>query len=90
MCWINGRFHSVCHSLPTPSVYLEWQPSGRGLCACVFVCVWTQSDWLTVVVNPVTSPSILCAVSDPVPWLWIMGRERAHPEAVLALFADTS
>lgn len=34
------------------------------------------------VVSAITSPSILSAVTDPVPWLWIMGREKAHPEAL--------
>ncbi len=37
------------------------------------------------VVSSVSSPSILSAVTDPVPWLWIMGRDRAHPEALFAV-----
>ena len=50
---------------------LQWSPSGRRM--------------LMAVVSAITSPSILSAVTDPVPWLWIMGRERAHPEALFAV-----
>lgn len=37
------------------------------------------------VVSTVTSPSNLSVVTDPVPWLWVMGGERAHPEALFAV-----
>lgn len=50
---------------------LQWSPSGRRM--------------LMAVVSAITSPSILSVVTDPVPWLWIMGRERAHPEALFAV-----
>lgn len=37
------------------------------------------------VASAMTSPYILSVVTDPVPWLWIMGRQRAHPEALFAV-----
>lgn len=39
-------------------------------------------------VSAITSPSILSVVNDDVPWLWIMGRERAHPRTLFTVTLD--
>lgn len=65
---------SVIHSLPPQEG--DWLDTD-----------WVTSWWLWWVL---TSPSILSAVTDPVPWLWIMGRERAHLEALFAVILHRS
>lgn len=72
-------FEVWCWVLSFTPCPLQWSPSGRCVCVtCVCVCV--------LMVSAITSPFILSAVTDPVLWLWIMGRERARPEAPFAVF----
>lgn len=72
---------------------LQWSLSGRILVyvrVCVCLDAYRLSGSLMAVVSTVTSPSNLSVVTDPVPWLWIMGGERAHPEALFAVTLQLS
>lgn len=47
-----------------------------------------MTDWLMAVVGALASTAILSVVTDPVPGLWIKGRDRAHPEAFSAVYFE--